>query len=92
MHLRLPDRKVLAGGLTGIVIYLTSLALEYFGIAVSSDVLGLVIAVLSPSVSFLIPPAVKDIATRLDSDIRDVFLERQASTPGLTPPRDIPAA
>lgn len=88
MTLRMPDRKVLAGGVTGILIYLTSLVLEYFGIDVSSDVLGLVIAVLSPSVSFMIPPAVKDVAARLDADIREVFLERQADTPGLTPPRE----
>jgi hypothetical protein len=83
----MPDRKVLAGGVTGILIYAISIGLEYFGVNISSDVLGLVIAVVSPSVSFLIPPAVKDISTRLDTDLRRVFEERQAETPGLSPPR-----
>ena len=87
MTFRMPDRKVLAGGITGILIYVVSIGLEYFGVNISSDVLGLLIAVIAPSVSFLIPPAVKDISARLDSDLRRVFEERQAATPGLSPPR-----
>ena len=91
MNIRMPDRKVLAGGTVGLAIYVISLILEYFGVNISSDVLGLIIAVVSPSVSFLIPPAVRDIASRLDTDLRQTFEFRQSAEPGLTPPRDMPS-
>lgn len=85
----LPDRKVLAGGLTTLAIWLLSIAAEWYGIAVSSDALGGAIAVLAPAVAWMIPPSVKDIAARLDTDLRTTFEIRQSMTPGLTPPKDI---
>lgn len=66
----MPDRKVLAGGLTGLAVWLLSLVAEFYGIAVSSDVLGILIALISPMVAYLVPPSVADIAKRLDDDIR----------------------
>jgi hypothetical protein len=84
----LPDRKVLATGVTGLLIWIISLIAEFYGIAVSSDVLGAAIAVIAPAVGWMIPPAVKDVAARLDADLRRVFEERQSTSPGLTPPVD----
>jgi hypothetical protein len=86
-----PDRKVLAGGIGGLVTWWIMTALEYFaGISISSEVASLIMTAVVPSVSFIVPPSVADIARRLDSDLRQTFEERQAETPGLSEPREIP--
>lgn len=75
----IPDRKVLAGGLGGLLTWLVLLALEhFFGIVISSDVAALIVAIVAPSISYAVPPSVQDIAKRLDRDIRSVFIDRQS--------------
>jgi hypothetical protein len=85
----IPDRKVLAGGVGAIVTWLALMALEHFaGIVISSDVAGLIVAAVAPTVSWIVPPSIKDVAVRLDGDLRRVFEQRQAMSPGLSPPSD----
>lgn len=69
----IPDRKVLAGGLTGLVVWAVSLACQDAGYDVPADVLGLAIALVAPTIAYLVPPSVKDIAKRLDGDIRAAY-------------------
>ena len=88
MKFKFPDRKIMAGGLASIAVYVLAIIAEWRGVPVSSDVLGLLITLVGPIVSFMVPPAVRDVAARLDADIRQVFLERQAAEPGFTPPRE----
>ena len=72
-----PDRKVLAGGIGGIVTWLALMALEhFFGVVVSSDVAGIIVAAVAPTIAYLVPPSVMDIAKRLDTDLRSAFVER----------------
>lgn len=85
--MRFPERKVLASGLAGVAVWLGSLVCEWYGVPVSSDVLGAALAVIVPAVGWIVPPAVADVAARLDADLRRVFVERQSATPGLTPPQ-----
>jgi hypothetical protein len=84
----IPDRKVLAGGLAGAAVWLVSLVAEFYGVSVSSDVLGAALSVIMPLVAWAVPPSIADVAARLDSDLRRVFEDRQASSPGLTPPTE----
>lgn len=72
-----PDRKVLAGGISGIVTWLGLMAIErFFGVVISSDVAGIIVAAVAPTIAYMVPPSVADVAKRLDADIRNVFVER----------------
>lgn len=87
----IPDQKVLAGGIGGAAAWLIIMALEHFaGISISSDVAGLIVAAIVPLVGWVVPPSVADVAKRLDTDIRQVFEERQSASPGLSEPREMP--
>lgn len=74
----IPDRKVLAGGLSACATWLLLEVIEYLGVPVSSDVAGMLVTLASSLAGYLTPPSVKDIAKRLDRDLRSAFLDRSA--------------
>lgn len=60
----LPDRKVLAGGVSGVIAFLLS---TYAGL--DPELSGLVSAAAWGLVSYFVPPSVKDIVMRVDNTI-----------------------
>lgn len=65
----LPDRKVLAGGVAGIITWgLTVLAGRY-GIVLTPEMQSLIVGGVGWAMAYLVPPSQHDIIKRLDNDL-----------------------
>jgi hypothetical protein len=64
-----PDRKVLSGGVAGVVTWLILLALGYFNIDVPADVQATLPLIIGYVISYAVPPADQDIVKRLNDDL-----------------------
>lgn len=66
----LPDRKVWAGGLAGLVTWGVSLAAQrYLGVTLPPDLVAMIVGGVTTGVAYLVPPSVKDIVKRLNDGI-----------------------
>jgi len=65
-----PDRKVLAGGLSGLLTWiLVLLANHYFGLTVPPEIQTLISGLVAFVFAYVIPSSVKDIVSKLNDDI-----------------------
>ncbi len=77
----LPDRKVWAGGLAGLLTWGVTLAAQhYLGVALPPDLVTMVVGGVTTGVAYLIPPSVKDIVKRLN----DGIVQIAADDPNIT--------
>lgn len=65
----LPDRKVLAGGLSGLVTWLVVYISGRYGLDIPADVQAAIPLVFGLVVSYLVPPSQRDVLKRLDDGI-----------------------
>lgn len=65
----IPDRKVMAGGLTGLVAFLAAVVLNAAGVPIDYDVLFPLVVAAGPLVSYLVPAAAIDVARHLNDEI-----------------------
>lgn len=70
----MPDQKILAGGLGSIAAFALVLALRAIGIEVPMDLALIVVAAAGPTIGYLVPQSVADVARRLDALVRDLAL------------------
>jgi len=65
-----PDRKVLAGGLSGLLTWLlVFLVNKYFGWTIPPDVQSSITGLVAVGFAYLVPSSVKDIVSKLNDDI-----------------------
>ncbi len=66
----LPDRKVWASGLTGVVAwFIVYFAGHYFNLAIPSDVQAQIAGGLGLLVAYIVPPSTRDTITRLNDEL-----------------------
>lgn len=75
----LPDRKVLAGGLSGVVAWGIMLGLSMAGVPVPAETQALLVTVISTAMGYLVPPSQRDIVKRLN----DQLVAVAAADPGI---------
>lgn len=62
----IPSRKVLSGGVAGVVSWAVLTGLGYFNVPIPLEMQVYLPALLTTLVSYLVPPAQQDIIRRLD--------------------------
>jgi len=66
----IPDRKVWASGLAGLLTWGITLAAQRFlGIPLPPDLVGMIVGGVTTGVAYIVPPSIKDIVKRLNDDI-----------------------
>ena len=66
----LPDRKVWAGGLAGLLTWgVTLVAQRYLGVSLPPDLVTMIVGGVTTGVAYLVPPTVRDIVKRLNDGI-----------------------
>ena len=71
----LPDRKVLASGVSGILTWLLGLALIQMGVELPAEALGGIVAGVMALVAYAVPPSVRDVIERVDDTLKEAFAE-----------------
>lgn len=81
----IPDRKILAGGLAGIVAWAVMLGLGFAGVQVPAETQALLTTLIASLIGYLVPPSQKDIVKRLN----DQLVAIAAADPNIpvTPPK-----
>lgn len=83
----LPDRKVLASGVSGVLTWLLGLALIQMGVEMPAEALGGIVAGVMALVAYAVPPSVRDVIERVDDTLKEAFAEevqaRKASSDAL---------
>lgn len=64
-----PDRKVMSGGLAGVLTWVILLILGHFKVDVPSDVQAGLPLIIGSLISYVVPPAEQDIVKRLNDGI-----------------------
>jgi len=64
-----PDRKVLSGGIAGVITWVILLALNYFNIDVPGDLQAALPLIIGTIISYAVPVADQDIVKRLNDDL-----------------------
>ncbi|KAA1057145.1 hypothetical protein [Azospirillum argentinense] len=73
MSTLIPARKVWAGGLAGVAAaVIASLLRQHADLDIPADVISGGIALLVPSVAYLVPPAARDVIVKADEVARQV--------------------
>ncbi len=70
--MQIPARSTLAGGLTGLAVWLISLLLAHYGIQVPQDNVGGAVALFSALAVHLVPDSIQDKARALDVEVKDL--------------------
>lgn len=65
----LPDRKVLAGGIAGILAWLLVFIGNKYGMGITPDVQSLLTGAIGWAVAYLVPSSVRDVINHLNDDI-----------------------
>lgn len=65
----LPDRKVLAGGVAGLVTWGLTLIAQHYGIVLTPDIQSFLVGGVGWAIAYLVPPSKHDILKRLDNDL-----------------------
>ena len=66
----MPDRKVWAGGLAGLLTWgVTLVAQRYLGVSLPPDLVTMIVGGVTTGVAYLVPPTVRDIVKRLNDGI-----------------------
>lgn len=66
----IPDRKVWASGLAGLLTWaVTLIAQKYLGVSLPPDLVTMIVGGVTTGVAYLVPPTVRDIVKRLNDDI-----------------------
>lgn len=65
----LPDRKVLAGGIAGLLAFFITAAAAHYGIALTPDIQSLIVGGVGWLIAYLVPPSTRDIIKRLDDQL-----------------------
>lgn len=71
----LPDRKVLASGVSGVLTWLLGLALIQMGVELPAEALGGIVAGVMALVAYAVPPSVRDVIERVDDELKMAFAE-----------------
>ena len=71
----LPDRKVLASGVSGVLAWLLGLALIQMGVDMPAEALGGIVAGVMALVAYAVPPSVRDVIERVDDTLKEAFAE-----------------
>lgn len=71
----IPDRKILAAGLTGIAAWALILLAERIGFTLPPDAAAAIVGAAMTAVGYLVPPSVQDIAKRIDDKLKASFAE-----------------
>jgi len=79
-----PDRKVLSGGLAGILAWAIMLGLSYANVSVPADTQALIATGIASLIAYLVPPADQDIVKRLNDGL--VKLAQDDPNIPVTPP------
>lgn len=75
----LPDRKILAAGVSGILTWLATLALSAAGLDIPQDYVGGLVLFAMSAVGYAVPPSAQDVLRRVDDQLKSTF----ASGPAL---------
>lgn len=66
----MPDRKVWAGGLAGLLTWGITLAAQHFlGVPLPPELVTMIVGGATTTVAYLVPPTVRDIVKRLNDGI-----------------------
>lgn len=66
----MPDRKVWAGGLAGLLTWgVTLVTQRYLGVSLPPDLVTMIVGGVTTGVAYLVPPTVRDIVKRLNDGI-----------------------
>jgi hypothetical protein len=71
----LPDRKVLASGVSGVLTWLIGLLLIQLGVEMPAEALGGIVAGVMALVAYAVPPSVRDVIERVDDTLKEAFAE-----------------
>jgi hypothetical protein len=65
----LPDRKVLAGGIAGIVTWGLTIVAARYGVVLTPDMQALIVGGVGWAIAYIVPPSQHDIVKRLNDDL-----------------------
>lgn len=80
----LPDRNVLAGGIASVAALLVVAGLRIIGYDVPLDYALMVVAIIGPTISYFVPPTIKDFFARFDAVLREA-----AASPATSPTQEV---
>lgn len=81
----IPDAKVLAGGIAGVLAWMATIGLASAGVEIPAETVGALVAAVMALVAYLVPPSTRDIIKRVDDTIID--LARQSPDSPATAPK-----
>jgi len=64
-----PDRKVWAGGIAGVVAWAVMLGLSMAGVQVPPEAQPLIMTIVVTAMGYLVPPSQRDIVKRLNDQL-----------------------
>lgn len=65
----IPDRKVVAGGLAGILTWALMLVAGRYGIVIDAGMQPVLVSFVGTLIGYLVPPSRRDILKRIDDQI-----------------------
>lgn len=65
----LPDRKIVAGGVAGIVAWGISAGLKHYGVELDANAQTMLVGMVSGLMAWAVPPSQRDILKRLDDNL-----------------------
>lgn len=65
----MPDRKVVAGGLAGIITWALMLAAGHFGFALDASLQPAIASAVGTLIAYATPPSQRDVIKRLNDEI-----------------------
>lgn len=65
----LPDRKVLAGGIAGLLTWGLTVVAARYGIVLTPDIQSLIVGGVGWAMAYIVPPSQHDIVKRLNDDL-----------------------
>jgi hypothetical protein len=70
-----PDRKILAGGVAGVLAWGVSVALRHYGIELDANAQSILVAAIGGLISYVTPPSQQDVLRRLNDGIVQVAMD-----------------
>jgi hypothetical protein len=64
-----PDRKVLAGGIAGLLVWIVSIIAGRYGFVIDASMQPMLILGVTTLMAYVVPPSVNDVLKRLDNEL-----------------------
>lgn len=81
----LPDRKIVAGGVAGIVAWGIAAGLKHYGVELDANAQTMLVGLVTGLIAYVVPPSQRDILKRLDDNLVQIAQNSDAY-PNVTKP------